>query len=236
MACQAPARQQARPAALIPTRQASSNNQSSSSSTNPIPPRQTSNNNHSPSSNDDIPSRQAATNNQSSTSSSSSINRIPPQRTSNSDHLPSSNDDIPPRQTSSDNHSAPSSSNNNILTSTASSDYFVTRKSPSSVWKYAKKSDNGKIALCQLCNYSCAMKSHSTSTIRYHLIHKHNKQDLIISSSPSSAKSSVSERFKREIHALCYNAIVIDHRPFNDLRKKGIMAIFNKLCPGIMNF
>ncbi|CAF3435850.1 unnamed protein product, partial [Rotaria sp. Silwood2] len=106
------------------------------------------------------------------------------------------------------------------------------RKSTSNVWQYAKKSDDGKTAICLLCDYTCSIVSHSTSTILYHLIHKHNKYDLINNSSSSSTKPHLSERFKRDLHALCYNAIVIDSRSFNDLRKKGILAVFNKLCPG----
>ena len=197
--------------------------------------------NHS-TSNHDITSPSTSSNNRSMPSSATSISRILEQLTSSNNHFSLPNDDTSSRQTSTLNHlmpfisnnntMTPSSLNNGTLTLASSNDYFVARKFSSGVWKYAIKSDDGKLALCQLCNYSCSMASHSTSTIRYHLIHKHDKQDLIIDSSSSSTKPSVSERFKREIHALCYNAIVMDHRPFNELRKKGIMAIFNKLCPG----
>ena len=195
----------------------------SASSISRTPAQPTSSNNDLPSSNDNTPSRQTS-NDHFLAPSSPSMNRISPQQTSTLNPV------IP--SISNNNTLTPSLSNNGILALASSSDYLVARKSSSDVWKYAKKSDDGKLALCQLCSYSCSMASHSTSTIRYHLIYKHDKQDLLIDSSPSSAKPSVSERFKREIHALCYNAIVIDHRPFNDLRKKGIMAIFNKLCPG----
>ncbi|CAF1130594.1 unnamed protein product [Rotaria magnacalcarata] len=47
------------------------------------------------------------------------------------------------------------------------------RKSSSHVWQYAKKSDDGKCAMCKLCNYTCTSLSHSTSTMSYHLIRKH---------------------------------------------------------------
>jgi hypothetical protein len=133
-------------------------------------------------------------------------------------------------------HNTTTTSNNNIPILTSTSNYYPGgRKSTSNVWKYAKKSDDGTIATCQSCDFTCVISAHSTSSIRYHLIHKHNKQDLIINSSPSK-KPRISESFKRELHSLCYNSIVVDHRPFNDLRKKGIMAIFNKLCPGIIIF
>jgi len=128
---------------------------------------------------------------------------------------------------------------NNNPAAPSNNNYSIGRKSSSNVWQYAIKSGDGKTAICQLCIYTCALVSHSTSTIRYHLIHQHNKQDLIINSSSSSSSSTkphISEQFKREVHNLCYKAIVIDHRPFNDLRKQGILAIFNKLCPGIIDF
>ncbi|CAF3178588.1 unnamed protein product [Rotaria sp. Silwood2] len=154
---------------------------------------------------------------------------------------------------SNDNSSSPptsnttnSSSNNNITTqssdttnpTTTSSIHqnFPNRKSQSSVWLYATKSEDGKSATCNLCGYACAVVSHSTSTIRYHLIRQHDKYDLIISPSSSSSKSKVSQHLKNELHSLCYNAIIIDHRPFNDMRKPGLLAIFNKLCPGIKDY
>ncbi|CAF4394507.1 unnamed protein product, partial [Rotaria sp. Silwood2] len=72
------------------------------------------------------------------------------------------------------------------------------RKSISNVWRYAKKSDDGKTAICLLCDYTCSIVSHSTSTILCHLTHKHNKYDLINnSSSSSSTKPHLSEKFKR---------------------------------------
>lgn len=119
---------------------------------------------------------------------------------------------------------SPSSSKNNL----------GSRRYSSNVWLYATKSDNGKTAKCSLCPYSCALPSHSTSTIRYHLIHQHNKHDLVIDSSSSvqQNKVQISEPFKRHLHSLSYKAIVIDQRPFNDLRKKGITALINELCPG----
>ena len=109
------------------------------------------------------------------------------------------------------------------------------RKISSNVWLYAMKSDDNKQAVCRLCGFTCTTSSHSTSSIRHHLIRQHDKYDLIINSSPSK-NASISERFKRELHDLCYNAIVMDHRPFNDLRKKGIMTVFNRLCPGMIDF
>ncbi|CAF1348346.1 unnamed protein product, partial [Rotaria sordida] len=136
---------------------------------------------------------------------------------------------------SSSNHNitTQSSDTNNPTTTTPSiRQKFPNRKS-SNVWLYATKSEDGKSATCNLCGYVCAVVCHSTSTIRYHLIRQHDKYDLIISRSSPSSKSKVSQHFKDELHSLCYNAIIIDHRPFNDMRKPGLLTIFNKLCPAL---
>ena len=137
---------------------------------------------------------------------------------------------------SSDNKDKPSSSHTNDSSTTITvNKNFSGRNSSSKVWLYATKSDDSKLATCNLCGHAYSVASHSTSAIRYHLIRKHKKHDLIINPSSSSSKSLISENLKRELHTLCYNAIIIDHRPFNDMRKKGLLAIFNKLCPGVNN-
>ncbi|CAF3450064.1 unnamed protein product, partial [Rotaria sp. Silwood2] len=102
----------------------------------------------------------------------------------------------------------------------------------SKVWLYAKKSDNGEQAACQLCDFTCLCHSHSTSTIRQHLIAKHNKTALILKSSRASSQIMISQALKQELHELCYAAIIKDSRPSNDLNKRGITALINKLCPG----
>lgn len=121
-------------------------------------------------------------------------------------------------------HALIQSSNNNNPTG---------RRITSNVWLYATKSDDGKSATCKICNFTCTTSAHSTSAIRHHLIRRHNKLDLVITAQQvPRTQSSISEVYKRQLHDLCYKAIVIDHRPFNDLRKKGILAVFNKMCPG----
>ncbi|CAF2863757.1 unnamed protein product [Rotaria sp. Silwood2] len=128
-----------------------------------------------------------------------------------------------------------SETNTDISTSTPtplSQQNIGGRKFISRVWLYAKKSDDDQEAACLLCDYICSCRSHSTSTIRQHLIIKHNKTDLILKSSSVHAKSKISEALKNELHQLCYVAIIKDSRPFNDLNKIGITALINKLYPG----
>jgi hypothetical protein len=139
---------------------------------------------------------------------------------------------------SSSNNNTTSSSDNTNSTLTSSLHNNITgRQSSSIVWQYAIKSHDGKTATCQLCDYTCTVGGHSTSTIRYHLIRKHNKYDLIVQPSPTAkSKPCICQHLKQELHSLCYNSVIIDNRPFNDFRKNGILAIFNKLCPGIIDF
>ncbi|CAF1166140.1 unnamed protein product [Rotaria magnacalcarata] len=107
------------------------------------------------------------------------------------------------------------------------------RKSSSDVWFYATKSDDGQLPTCKLCNYTCTSSSHSTLTIRYHLIRKHKKHDLLNTiASSSTNKNKISEHLKKELHELCYNAVITDSRTFNDFRKEGMMTIFDRLTPG----
>ncbi|CAF4049657.1 unnamed protein product [Rotaria sp. Silwood2] len=123
---------------------------------------------------------------------------------------------------SNDNSSSPPTSN----TTNSSSNNNITTQS----------SDTTNPTTTSSIHQNFPNLSHSTSTIRYHLIRQHDKYDLIISPSSSSSKSKVSQHLKNELHSLCYNAIIIDHRPFNDMRKPGLLAIFNKLCPGIKDY
>ena len=108
---------------------------------------------------------------------------------------------------------------------------IVGRTLISKVWSYAKKSDDGRKALCLLCDFTCSCDDHSTSTIRRHLISKHNKTDLVKEPS-SSTEVTVSEGLRKQLHQLCYYAIIKDSRPFSDFSKIGIKALFEKLCPG----
>ncbi|CAM4985041.1 unnamed protein product [Rotaria socialis] len=130
---------------------------------------------------------------------------------------------------------AATTASNPTLASSSSTQCTITgRKSTSAVWEFATKSDDGKHATCKLCNYTCTSSNHSTSTIRHHLIQKHKKYHLLLNTKASSSSTNirVSEHVKKELHNLCYNAIITDSRTFNDFRKEGMMTIFNRLMPG----
>ena len=124
--------------------------------------------------------------------------------------------------------------NSAIISSTQPSSItpiIVGRTLVSKVWLYAKKSDDGQKASCLLCDFICSCDAHSTSTIRRHLITKHKKSDLI--KEPSSpTKAAVSEVLRKQLHQLCYYAIIKDSRSFSDFNKIGIKTLFEKICPG----
>ncbi|CAF1429377.1 unnamed protein product [Adineta steineri] len=122
--------------------------------------------------------------------------------------------------------------NNNTNTTSLIPVNITGRKSCSKVWLWAIKSADGQSAACKLCDFTCTTADHSTSTIRYHLIKEHDKYDLIVKSSEESDKPTISEHLKRELHSLCYRAIIIDQRSFNDFQKSGILDIFKKISPG----
>ena len=141
--------------------------------------------------------------------------------------------------TDSTNASSSNSTNPDIDSSAQTSSIkqdLVTRTPISRVWQYARKSDNGKQAACLLCDFVCSCSGHFTSTIRQHLISKHAKTDLVLPASNSNKTTSVPEALKKELHQLCYYAIIKDSRTFNDLNKIGIRTLINRLCPGTFVF
>ncbi|CAF1966514.1 unnamed protein product [Rotaria magnacalcarata] len=138
-------------------------------------------------------------------SSSSSFNNInvPPSSLPNSIASSSANIDssLPntitlPLSTSSNGTS--SSSNNTVGITAPTNNVIPTgRKRFSNVWLFATESDDGQKATCQLCNFTCSSKSHSTSTILNHLISKHKKHELNLTKSSSKSQLKVSEQLKR---------------------------------------
>jgi hypothetical protein len=129
-------------------------------------------------------------------------------------------------------NTTPLPNNNDSITTSSIPTNIIGRKSRSKVWLYAKKSEDNQSASCQLCDFTCSVVDHSTSTIRYHLIREHDRHDLIVKSLSTSKTPQISEHLKRELHSLCYRAIIIDQCSFNDFRKNGIIDIFKKICPG----
>jgi hypothetical protein len=105
----------------------------------------------------------------------------------------------------------------------------------SQVWQYAIRCPNSNYSTCRLCpdNKQISTNNGSTSTLRKHLIAKHNIHELVLTNDKrKSTKSSISINKKRELHDLFINCIIRDGRTFNDLHKPGMKKILQELIPG----
>jgi len=103
----------------------------------------------------------------------------------------------------------------------------------SSVWKYAKRSDDKSYALCSICDKSISTSNWSTTYLRRHLIEKHNKTELII---PNEQKKivplTVTKNLKERLDKLSIEAIIRDSLPFNALQKPGVLKLIQEAVPG----
>ena len=105
----------------------------------------------------------------------------------------------------------------------------------SEVWKYAVRENDLNYAICCLCKEYTRISTHngSTSTLRRHLILKHNLKELILSSSKNKrAKFSIDPIRKQQLHNLSIDCIIRDSRIFNDLQKPGIKRLLQEIIPG----
>ncbi len=103
------------------------------------------------------------------------------------------------------------------------------------MWKYAIRDDNPNYATCCLCsdNKRISTNNGSTTTLRKHLILKHNKNDLIL---PPNKRKSTKTLFnpiqKEQLHHMIICSIIRDGRTFNDFEKAGIKKLLQVLLPG----
>jgi hypothetical protein len=108
--------------------------------------------------------------------------------------------------------------------------------SSSQVWKYAIRCPNSNYATCCLCpdNKQISTNNGSTSTLRKHLISKHNIHELVLSDDKrrSTKSSLISIKKKQALHGLFIDCIIMDGRTFNDLHKPGMKKILQELIPG----
>lgn len=105
----------------------------------------------------------------------------------------------------------------------------------SKVWQYAIRCPDSNYSICCLCsdNKKISTNNGSTSTLRKHLISKHNIHELTLPiEKRKSAKMFININRKRELHALSINCIIKDGRTFNDLNKPGIRKLLQELLPG----
>ncbi|CAF1538917.1 unnamed protein product, partial [Didymodactylos carnosus] len=102
---------------------------------------------------------------------------------------------------------------------------------PSNVWSHATRAQDGKTAVCNICNKRIKTNCGSTSTLRIHLIKKHDKIELQLPKN-QAIKCSLTPQEKSKLHKLSFQCIIQDGRPFNDLTKPGISKLINAIVPG----
>ena len=104
--------------------------------------------------------------------------------------------------------------------------------SVSNLWKYMSKQQNNK-AKCSLCDAVLSRTNGTTTGMRKHLFLIHKLQCFAMTASKKQtrpARLSIDE--KKKLDSLAISCIVQDGRGFGDLRRSGILKLFNHLLPG----
>ncbi|CAF3945505.1 unnamed protein product [Rotaria sp. Silwood1] len=105
----------------------------------------------------------------------------------------------------------------------------------SQVWRYAVRHADPNYAVCCLCkdNKRISTNNGSTSTLRKHLIFKHNMRELILPHQQRKCKySSTNITNKKQLHELLISCVIRDGRTFNDFQKSGFKKVLQELVPG----
>ncbi|CAF1310256.1 unnamed protein product [Rotaria sordida] len=129
------------------------------------------------------------------------------------------------------NNKTNSKSNENVLSDTTNETKLL---HSSTVWQYAVREDNRNYATCCLCpdNKRISTNNGSTTTLRKHLISKHNKFDLILPNNKRKHNKTLFNPIKKQqLHHMLISCIIRDGRTFNDFEKAGIKKILQILVP-----
>ena len=104
--------------------------------------------------------------------------------------------------------------------------------SVSSLWKYMSKQQNNK-AKCNLCDAVLSRTNGTTTGMRKHLFLIHKLECFAITTSKKRSRPNrLSIDEKKKLDSLAINCIVQDGRGFGDLRRSGLLKLFNHLLPG----
>ncbi|CAM4898820.1 unnamed protein product [Rotaria socialis] len=106
----------------------------------------------------------------------------------------------------------------------------------SNVWKYAVRDSNPNFAICSLCKEHRRISTNngSTSTLRKHLIIKHNLKELTLSTGKiSNVRDQIDPIRKQQLRKLAIDCIIRDSRTFNDFQKSGIKRLLHELVPAL---
>lgn len=125
-----------------------------------------------------------------------------------------------------------SRNNNSLMTTNETTESSA---KSSQVWQYAIRCPNTEFSICCLCpnEKKISTNNGSTSTLRKHLITKHQKYELALPNNKRKRNTpSISNSKKQHLHDLFTKCIIRDTRTFNDLRKPGLKKILQELIPG----
>lgn len=107
-----------------------------------------------------------------------------------------------------------------------------TSNSHSGVWKYMKKDGEDK-AKCNLCAAILSRKNCGTTGLRKHLLQIHQFQQFAVcfTKKRTMAKRISVER-EKQLDSLVIRCIIEDGRSFGDMRRPGLLKVFNSLVSG----
>ena len=99
------------------------------------------------------------------------------------------------------------------------------------LWSYMTKQNNEK-AKCNICNKIYSRKNGATSGLRKHLFKVHDMTAFGVSSERSRPQlNAISPDEKKKLDSLLISCIVQDGRSFDDMRRPGILKVFNHFAP-----
>ena len=105
----------------------------------------------------------------------------------------------------------------------------------SQVWQHAERCPNSNYSICLLCpdNKKISANNGSTSTLRKHLISKHQVHELAL---PNNKRkriiASMDIKKTHQLNELFIKCVVRDGRTFNDLQKPGMKYVLQQIIPG----
>ncbi len=100
------------------------------------------------------------------------------------------------------------------------------------LWHYMTKQEHKK-AKCNICNRILSRNNGATSGLRKHLFQIHNIESFGVISKNSRSKSyAIPTEEKQKLDSLLINCIVQDGRSFDDMRRPGMLKVFNHMAPG----
>ena len=100
------------------------------------------------------------------------------------------------------------------------------------VWQYMEK-EQGEKARCKLCATILTRTNCGTTGLRKHLLQVHKLRQFAMCPTRKRPKANqISVERKKQLDALTIRCIIEDGRSFGDMRRLGLLKVFNSLAPG----